>query len=148
MAADWVDRALPLVRGLRSDLSLREWRSYCAPFLDRADSASGLECVLDEKDYLIGLAGYEARPDIRHGRVLMVDPFIAVDLYGRNFAAQMLLARVDTLAGSLGCRAIHIAYETADGLVTHRRGNTFDRLFDKGYRADSLRLCKGVTPAV
>lgn len=148
LAADWVDQALPLMRGLRSDLSLREWRAYCAPFLDGTDSACGLECVIDEKDYLIGLAGYRARPDIRHGRVLAVDPFVAADLYGRNLAARMLLARLDALADRNQCDAIHISYEAADGTLPLRPGNTYDRMSAMGYRVDSLRLCKQLRLAV
>ena len=148
MTPDMVDKALPLVRAVRSDLSLEDWRAFCAPFLSDPTGFRGLECVADENDYLMGLAGYEARTDLRHGRVLAVDPFVAADLYGRNLAAQILLARLDKIAARIGCGAVHVAYDSVDGLVPRNAGNTFDKFFEKGYRADSLRLCKHLPQAV
>lgn len=146
MRQDLIDMALPLVHGLRGDLTLEEWRAFCRPILSGARDDVGMECVLDEKGYLMGLAGYDARPDLRHGRVLQVDPFIAADLYGRSLAAQMLLARLDRLAVRHGCAAVHVAYEAVDDTLPIKAGHTFKKFFESGYRADSVRLCRNLPP--
>lgn len=148
-----VPQSLPLAQGLRSDLTLDDWERFCTLMLTkdddtRQDSFKGMDCVVDENDYLLGLAGYEVRPDLRHGRVLSVDPFIAIDLYGRDQAAQQLLIRMDRLAEEQDCTAVHIAFDGVDGRFPRQCGSTFSKFMERGYRADCLRLCKEVEAAV
>lgn len=142
-----VPQSLPLAQGLRSDLTLRAWTLFCSSMLECQDGTKGMDCVADENDYLLGLAGYEVRPDLRHGQVLSVDPFIAIDLYGRDQAAQQLLIRMDHLAEEHDCTAVHIAFDGVDGRFPRQCGSTFTKFMERGYRADCLRLCKETEPA-
>lgn len=140
--AGQIAQALPLVRSVRADLTLCDWRSYCAAA--QSQPGGGIECVVDEKGYLLGLMVYRRDPDIRHRAVLTVDPFIAVDLYGRDEAARRMLIRIEALAEEHGCGAVHIALEGVDGRFPKRCGGSFSRFLEDGYHAEGLRLCKPV----
>jgi hypothetical protein len=142
MTPDLVRQSLPLAQAVRSGLSVEEWTAFCTRTLDRADGETGMDCVKDEQGYLLGLMVYAVRPDLTHGRVLNVDPFIAMDLYGRDLAAKSLLVRIEELVRLLACDAVHIALDGVETQFPRRCGPHFSRFLEHGYHADGLRLCK------
>ena len=144
MTANRIAQALPLAQTLRSDLTLAEWNAFCRERLDRTDSGTGMDIVTDGDGYLLGLVAYQIRTDLRHGRVLNVDPFIAMDVYGRDRACEMLLDHIEGLATAGTCGAVHVSLEGVDGRFPRRCGASFTRILESGYRADGLRLCKGI----
>lgn len=145
MAPGQIAQALPLARSARADLTLCEWRAYCKAVLDGA--GTGIDCVVDENGYLLGLMVFRRQADLRHGAVLSVAPFIAVDLCGRDTVACRLLARAEDRAAALDCAAVHIARDGVDGLFPRRCGAAFARFLEDGYHADGLRLCKPLPTA-
>ncbi|NMM45082.1 hypothetical protein HH303_11375 [Rhodospirillaceae bacterium KN72] len=145
MTANRIAQALPLAQTLRSDLTLTEWEAFCGQRLHHSDSDAGMDIVTDGDGYLLGLAAYQIRTDIRHGRVLDVDPFIAMDVYGRDRACEMLLEHIESLATDRACGAVHVSLEGVDGRFPRRCGTSFTRILESGYRADGLRLCKGIS---
>lgn len=137
-----IRQSLPLAQAVRAGLSVEEWTAFCQRTLDRADDGTGMDCVKDEQGYLLGLMVYSVHPDLTHGRVLNVDPFIAMDLYGRDQAAKAMLARIEALAGLLTCDAVHIALDGVETQFPRRCGPHFSRFLEHGYHADGLRMCK------
>lgn len=144
MAEDQIIQALPLAQSLRADLELEHWRRFCKDLLSASPRVRGIECAADEHGYLLGLFAYQAAPDLRHGRVLSIDPFIAIDLYGRDYSAQRMLTRIDSLARELKCEATHVALCGVGGRLPREDGARLEKFLEQGFHADAMRLCKNI----
>lgn len=137
-------QALPLAQSLRADLELGDWRRFCEDLLAASPRVRGIECAADEHGYLLGLFAYQAGPDLRHGRVLSIDPFIAIDLYGRDYSAQRMLTRIESLARELKCDSTHVALCGVGGRFPREDGARFEKFLEQGFHADAMRLCKNL----
>jgi hypothetical protein len=142
MAPEQIAQALPLAQALRSDMTVAEWRRFCEGLMNDPSPNRGIECAADEHGYLLGFFAYQAQPDLTHGRVLSIDPFIAIDLYGRDYSAQRMLVRIESLAKSLNCASTHVALGGIAGKIPKETGARVEKFLEMGYRADAMRLCK------
>lgn len=140
MEARQIAQSLPLAQSIRSDLTLCEWRDFCESMLSCPDDRAGMECVVDDNGYLLGIMAYRCEPNLHHKKVLTVDPFVAVDLYGRDEAERRLLARAEEIAEMRGCAAVHIAVDRTDRAIQPGLAG----FSPQGYRVDGIRFCKTV----
>jgi len=144
MSADKALQALPLAQALRADLTLCHWKAFCDSHCRPVRPDQGIDCALDRDGYVQGFFAYSTRPDLRHGPLLSIDPFVAVDLFGRAYAARFMLDRIDTLVERLACAAVHINMDAAGGRFPQECGSRLVPYLEHGYRADGMRLCKSL----
>ena len=144
MSADKALLALPLAQILCADLTLCHWKAFCDSHCRPARPDRGIDCALDQDGYVQGFFAYSIRPDLQCAPLLSIDPFVAVDLFGRAYAARQLLNRIDSLAESLSCAAVHINLEGTEGRFPRECSSRFMPYLEHGYRAEGVRLCKSL----
>jgi hypothetical protein len=132
--------AFPLVSAALPDVALANWRAFVAPFAAGAGPAGGVLGTVGEGGYLCGLLVYRLDRDLRHGAVLEIDLFIAVDLVDRAAAIRGLIGASEAKASELGCRLVRIR------LGADHLGIAAD-LGRSGYQPDAQLLAKPLDSA-
>lgn len=141
---EYAVRAFPLVQSIRADLSLEEWLEYVDKTTLGNMVERGIVAAVNARGYVEGLFCFEVEDDLIHGKVLNVDNFVSVDLYGRNGATDLLLAEMDRVATQAGCKALHITMNEGKAMLPRACTSTFGRLREAGMKIDAVRLCKTV----
>ncbi len=132
--------AHPLARTALPELSLEEWCAFLADHLRQAES--GLSTVENGRGTMLALAAFCVRPDLQHGRCLLADPVIVMDLVGAGLVARLIDEHLQREARRLGCAALRLQLPMARGLAAEERGLTAFRCC--GLATDALRLSKAV----
>lgn len=162
-----IDQAYPLICAIAPALTVDRWRAFAAAMIGEGSAAAGpgggarrnagmptgsmptgIMTVQNANGYLHGLFSYTVEQDLRHGRALVVDNFVVLDLFDLPGAAEVLLHAMDGLARDLGCTAIHTNLpEPYAALSTQEApSGTGSRVLDcfrgEGHRTETMRLCK------
>ncbi|MEQ8440740.1 MAG: hypothetical protein RIM33_08980 [Alphaproteobacteria bacterium] len=103
---DRIALSLPLARSIDTRMTLERWQDFCEQVIGKP--GRGMECVWDENDCIMGLMAYHVQPEPRCGRILIIDPFLAADLCGRDCALKALMARVEEIATTHDCAAARL----------------------------------------
>lgn len=150
-----IDQAYPLIGAIAPALGVERWRAFAAAMIGEGAASApggampcGIMTVQNANGYIHGLFSYNVEQDLRHGRALVVDNFVVLDLFDLPGAAEVLLHAMDGLARDLGCTAIHTnlpePYATlpteAPPAGVGRR--VLDCFRGEGHRAETMRLCK------
>ena len=81
LTADQVPVVFPLVHATAPEIDLGRWRSFAHPLVDdRSAGALGAIGMRNEAGYVCGLLIFRVERDLRHGAVLAIDLFVALDL--------------------------------------------------------------------
>ncbi len=134
-----VDQAWPLVQTGRAANDRESWRSYAAALLAMADG--GIRTVEGEHGYIHGLYAFQALPSPKHGKVLQVDMFLALDLIEPEAAIDVLLADMDVIGAKLECKAVHLHLPQREGIGASV-SVALARALDHGHYREDLRLCR------
>jgi hypothetical protein len=125
-------QAYPLLQSAFPALTLSRWtefvRSQTRTNPKPAERAKGIMAIQSDRGYIHGLFSYSVAPDLQHGRVLLVDNFVAVDLVESDAAVQALRQAMEEVAARLDCQAIRLhAAVSGDGLgpVLSDKGQAF-----------------------
>ena len=128
----------PLVNATAPEIDLARWRSFVGPLTDGAASAgSGAIGLRNGAGYVCGLLIYRRERDLRHGAVLAVDLFVALDLVNDHEATEGLLQAAEIKATELHCGAMHIRSDATQRKLSNR-------LAAAGYRKKASLFCKAV----
>jgi hypothetical protein len=128
--------AFPLVQAAFPGLEFGEWRMFAARLLGEAQGVrSGAVGLRNEAGYLCGLLIYRAERHLRHGKVLSVDLFTALDVTGEAAAANALLTAAEAKASELGCDATHILIDGAQRCLA-------ETIAKAGHRSEAKLFCK------
>lgn len=100
--------AFPLVRAIDVDIDLPRWRSFARRMIDAPpSSACGAIGLRSAAGYVCGLLIYQVEHDLRHGTVLAVDLFTALDLLNEERAIHALMQVADAKSRELNCAATY-----------------------------------------
>jgi hypothetical protein len=98
----------PLVREALPALDLAAWLRFARPF---TSARRGAQCGIvaarrESRAFPCGLFCYRVEDDLKLGKVLIADYFVAVDLLDPASVLAALLEELDSLAKRLGCQAV------------------------------------------
>ncbi len=136
-----IDQAFPIVQSLMPGLSVEDWRYFAARITEYRDDLAGIMTV-QSQGYIHGLFSYKAEPHLAHGRVLMVDNFIVLDLFNPAAVAEALLRAMDELALRLDCKATHTMLPDGPHAMADYRHWLLGRFRTQGHQMESVALCK------
>lgn len=136
-----IGQAFPLVRAIVPELTLENWLSYAQAITNPDGSErGGVVAAQDEHGYIFGLFCYKLQHDICHGRTLMVENMVALDMVDRHGAMEALMGALERIARQKRCQYVHIALPyKAIGQSSFLRP-----LRDAGHEIEGIRLCKPV----
>lgn len=134
-----VQQAFPLVQAIRPQMTLDEWEAFAWRFPADHQARAGIATLQDSNALILGLFAYRAGREPDHGRTLLVDHFVAMDIISPAAVAEHLADSMEALARRLDCRAVHTA--VTDGESVSGR-HLVDLLRDLGHRLESFQLCK------
>ena len=135
--------AFPLVHATFPELEFQAWRSFATRLLsEREGVLAGAVGLRNEAGYLCGLLIYRADRHLRHGKVLSIDLFTALDVTGEAAAGSALLTAAEAKAMELGCSATHILIDGAQRALA-------ESFAKAGHHSEARLFCKqlAVTPA-
>lgn len=132
-----VDQAFALIQLEAPEMTLSGWRSFARSAGGRR--ALGLAAVKDTRGYLSGLCSYRRSRSMRHGEVLAVDCFVALDFLNTQGAADLLLHHLEETASASGCSAIEITLARQDTRL-------IDQFRGAGHALEGVLLCKPLPP--
>lgn len=140
-----MEQAYPLIQSIAPDLSLESWLEFACDIGDMPPTGfgpCGIVAAQSGRGYIHGLYTYMVEPDLRHGRILNVDNFVAFDLANRWNVVRKLLAAMDEQADRYGCKAIHV--RLPDRLTQDKaaKQTLLAKFHDHGHDVRSLGLCK------
>lgn len=114
---DEAARAYPLVQSAMPGLNLARWTGFVRGITKArsrgAERRSGIMTIRSDRGYIHGLFSYTVAPNLRHGRVLLVDNFVALDLIDPELPAKALGKVMESVALHFDCQAIYL--NVADG---------------------------------
>ncbi len=130
----------PLVRAVGGNIELAQWRTFARRIIDvPAGSASGAIGLRSPAGYVCGLVVYRVEQDLRHGPVLAIDLFTALDLVNEERAIRALMQLADAKARELNCAATHIRIGASQkSLIPHFAA--------AGHSQEATLFCKAVEP--
>lgn len=141
LAAKDIDYAFPLIRTTWPAAELEGWRHFAEHRLAAGpDSGTGILVVRNEQDCIAGIAAFALAEDLIHGRVLVADPFSAVDFIDQGNIARALEGGLEKIARRHGCAAVHVNVATAGC----QGGDDWLSaiLHERGHRIEGLHMCK------
>ena len=108
LAPDRLRAVYPLIREAEPTIGLSVWLAFARPLTQRRRAAqSGIIAARREgRAFPSGLFCYRVDNDLTHGRVLIAEHFVAVDLLDSRAVLAALVAELDALGARLGCTAV------------------------------------------
>jgi hypothetical protein len=105
---DQIRSVYPLIRETTPTISLQAWMRFARQLTaTRRAGQSGIVAVRRVgRDFPCGLFCYRVDNDLEHGRVLIAEHFVAVDLLDPKAVLAALVEELEALARRLGCTAI------------------------------------------
>jgi hypothetical protein len=123
LSRDHIRAVYPLVREAVPSLDLASWLRFARQLTGtRRPGQCGIVAARREgRTFPCGLFCYRVDEDLKLGRVLIADHFVAVDLLDPGAVLAALVEELDDLAKRLGCQAVRSlvhggAPDLADGL--------------------------------
>lgn len=140
LGPDEIGVVFPLVHATAADIDLPRWRSFARRMIDaQARPAYGAIGLRNAAGYICGLLIYRAEHDLRHGAVLAVDLFAALDLLNEERPIRALMQVADAKARELNCAATHIRIGTSQKSLA-------EYFAAAGYSQEAILFCKTVEP--
>jgi hypothetical protein len=140
LAAADVDVAFPLIHAALPDVTLATWRDFARGFVGLPSPyPAGAIGLRNEAGYLCGVLTYRIDRDLRHGTVLSVDIFAALDVTGEEAAMRALLQAAEAKAHELRCGVARIQ-------IDGHKGARAQRLVASGYREQASVFSKQLAP--
>lgn len=110
----------PLIQAIGTDIDLSRWDNFARHFIDKPTSgARGIIGLRSAAGYVSGLFIYRVEHDLRHGTVLAIDLFTALDLFNEERAVRALMQGTDAKARELNCKATRVRVNTAQPSLAH-----------------------------
>lgn len=133
-----IAKAYPLIQIMTPDIGLAAWRRFALPLVRGKAARKGIVALHGDRQYLCGLFVWRIDQDLRHGRSLIVDHAIGLDLVSPEAVTMALVDAIEDTARRLKCGAVHSHVGIAHEPVTERMNRS-------GYRSEGVVLCKRLT---
>jgi hypothetical protein len=141
LSREQIRSVYPLIRQAVPTIDLPAWlrfaRQLAAP---RRDGQSSIVTARREgRAFPCGLFCYRAEVDLKLGRVLVADHFVAIDLLDPGAVLAALVEELDRLAERLGCQAVRSVVHGGSSAVA-------GGLYAAGHRPEGTSLLKLLDP--
>ena len=137
---DDIGAVYPLVQTTAPEVDLATWQSFARRLVgEDMPSSSGAVGLRNAAGYVCGLFAFRADRDLRHGPVLAIDLFIALDIVSEAEATQALLHAAEAKARELNCRATHIRLDATQKSIA-------DRIAGSGHCREAALFRKRLEP--
>jgi hypothetical protein len=134
LAPNQIRSVFPLIRQVVPSLDLRGWIRFARPLVNprRAELGGIVVAQRPPRPFPSGLFCYRQQRDLTHGKVLIAEHFVALDLLHPDAVLAALLAELDALGKRFGCNAVRAilhgsAPDVAGRLTAVRPGSSPDR---------------------
>ncbi len=116
---DQLRSVYPLIRESMPNIDLAGWQRFARQLTsNRRTGQSGIVAARREgRDFPCGLFCYRVDNDLEHGRVLIAEHFVAVDLLDPRAVLAALVEELEALAKRLGCTAIRSVVHGNEAVV-------------------------------
>ena len=142
LAPDQVRSVFPLIRQAVPTLDLSAWLRFARPLIHprRPELGGIVVATRPPRPFPSGLFCYRQERDLTHGKILVAEHFVALDLLDPDHVLAALVNELDTLAKRFGCKAVRSvvhgsAPDVAGGLAA------------AGHQPEASLLWKPVPPA-
>jgi len=130
-------KAYALIQVMAPEIGLAAWRRFALPLVRGKSARKGIVALHGDRQYLCGLFVWRIDQDLRHGRTLMVDHAIGLDLVSPEAVTMALVDAIEDTARWLKCGAVH-------SYIGDQRGPVPERMSRTGYRSEGIVLCKSL----
>ena len=137
LGRDQIRAVYPLIREAVPTLDLAAWLRFARQLMGgRRSGQCGIVAARREgRAFPCGLFCYRVEVDLRRGRTLVADHFVALDLLDPGAVVAALVEELEALAARLGCRAVRsVVHGGAPGVA--------DELRAAGHRPEAELLLK------
>lgn len=146
LRTDQISQVFPLAELLSESLTERQWSDYAAALLASAgdEGHCGFITVQNERGTVYGLSAYRLRHDLRHGRILEIENFAALDLRGGKSATRALLNALEGLAEEreCACISVNLLNPVMRRVMREPSDPSVDLFRIAGYQGEPMRLRK------
>jgi hypothetical protein len=113
---DQIRSVFPLIREVIPGLDLPAWLRFARQLTTvRRNGQSGIVVARrDGRSFPSGLFCYRVDNDLEHGRMLIAEHFVAVDLLDPSAVLDALVKELDALGKRLGCTAVRSVVHGAE----------------------------------
>lgn len=141
LAAEQIRLVYPLVRQVEPALGLSSWMRFARRFVParQGRQAGILVARRPELSFPSGVVCFRRVQDLRFGRVLTADHFVALELLDAGSMLHALSRELDRLGAQLGCSAVR-------SVVHDGSRELADCLFAAGHRPEAVILTKRIAP--
>lgn len=141
LAQDDLDRAFSLIRALRPDVTVEEWRAFAHSFRSgfAQHGSRGLMGIRNEANYLCGIFVFWVEAGLDGKRNLQVEPIAALDMVAVKEVMKATAEAVDAAASRLHCDRVRFR-------VDHRQMSWSKWLREQGYLVEAQTLSAPVPP--
>lgn len=128
----------PLMQMAEPGIDLPRWLTYASKLFRRRDGRAGILVARRHvRRFPCGAVCYRVAEDLRYGRVLIAEHFVAVDPIDPHSVLCALAENLDILAKHLGCGAVRVI--SPDGRATLE-------LRASGHSGEGVVLLKAMPP--
>lgn len=108
LAPDQIRSVFPLIRQVVPTLDLAAWLRFARPLVNprRAEAGGIVVARRPPRPFPSGLFCYRQESDLTHGKVLLAEHFVALDLLDPDAVLAALLAELDSLGRRFGCDVV------------------------------------------
>lgn len=137
-------QAYPLIQAALPSVSLETWLAYAANINKPTAEATEIIIIESTRGYIHGLLHYNVITTLRHGKVLNVENFIALDIGDRAAAIKMLIGVMEDIGRKFHCAAIHTTLPDAWIRAASNATTVLDHLRDAGHERETVKLSKTI----
>lgn len=135
-------QAYPLIQTIRPGLTVEDWQHYAEDVLNgRGGGDGGIATLQDPRGLIAGLFVYRVTGDPFHGRTLLAEDFVALDIVRPEAVAQSLADALEAVARDLKCNAIHTSVACSN---PGRSQYLIDLMRELGHHLERFQLCKAL----
>ena len=138
-------QAFPLIQLIIPYVTLESWVQYAHAFCRGDCGAAGMLSAQAEDGYIYGLACYRVVPDPQFSRTLVVEHFVALDLFDGSATARALIDAIERMAHDQHCAQVHLTLPQARIEFGETDGSLPGSIRGAGYDVNSVTLCKRLT---
>lgn len=139
-------QAFPVVSVVDGAVSKEDWAAYAAALVGSPNNGvgQGIITVQCEQGYIHGLSVYQVKRDLRRGRVLEIENFAVVELFGSTNVAKILLDGLESLAREQQCHCMLVGLlnPTMRRWLRKPDSPAVDIFKEAGFQSEPLKLRK------
>ena len=141
LSGNRIDQAFPLVQSAWPHVGLEQWRQFARDRIAGSPSISGIQSVVTEQNYIAGLCVYRVERHLCHGPTVVVDQFMALDLFNRAAIVNAMVDFLEGLAREQNCGALHTHIQEHTKQWDGPEDCMVSILRARGHEITSLQLC-------